>query len=161
MVTTRLGFLQGAMLVMRLGFVWGTGVLLVGCSGGNEGFTLPSGDAARGQAAFVAFRCYDCHRVAGVDLPLGEEPDQAIVELGGKVVRVRTYDELVTAIINPSHRLAQGYTPALVSKEGKSRMTVYNDVMTMAQLIDLVTFLQKHYELRSPVPTTYPVYYTP
>ncbi len=26
-------------------------------------------DAERGQAAFVAFRCYDCHRVSVVDLP--------------------------------------------------------------------------------------------
>ena len=135
--------------------------VLVGCSGGYEGFTLPAGDAARGQAAFVTFRCYDCHRVAGVDLPVGEAPDQAIVELGGKVDRVRTYDDLVTAIINPSHRLAQGYSPSLVAQEGKSRMTVYNDVMTVAQLIDLVTFLQGHYELRVPAPTSYPNYYTP
>ena len=135
--------------------------VLVGCSGKYEGFTLPSGDAARGQAAFVAFRCYDCHTVSGVELPAGEEPNQVIVELGGKVARVRTYDDLVTAIVNPSHRLAQGYSASLVAQDGKSRMTVYNDVMTVAQLIDLVTFLQKHYELRVPEPTTYPHYYSP
>jgi len=134
---------------------------LVGCSGKYEGFTLPPGDAARGQAAFVAFRCYDCHRVSGVELLVGEEPDQVIVELGGKVARVRTYDDLVTAIINPSHRLAQGYSTSLVAQDGKSRMTVYNDAMTVAQLIDLVTFLQGHYELRVPEPTTYPHYYMP
>jgi hypothetical protein len=139
----------------------GLGAFLVGCSSGYEGFTLPPGDAARGQAAFVAFRCYDCHRVAGVELPVGEERDQVIVELGGEVDRVRTYDDLVTAIINPSHRLAQGYTPSLVAQEGKSRMTVYNDVMTVSQLVDLVTFLQGHYELRAPDPTKYPNYYTP
>jgi hypothetical protein len=133
--------------------------VLMGCSGGYEGFTLPPGDAARGQAAFVDFRCYDCHRVAGVDLPVSEEPNQVVVELGGKVDRVRTYDDLVTAIINPSHRLAQGYTPNLVAEEGKSRMTVYNEVMTVAQLTDLVTFLEEHYELRTPDPTKYPVYY--
>lgn len=140
---------------------WLVVAVLVGCSGGYEGFTLPPGDAARGQAAFVAFRCYDCHTVSGVELPAGEERDQAIVELGGKVERVRTYDDLVTAIINPSHRLAQGYAPSLVAHEGKSRMTVYNDVMTVSQLIDLVTFLQSHYELRIPSPTTYPPYYMP
>jgi hypothetical protein len=40
-------------------------------------------------------------------------------------------------------------------------MTVYNDVMTVTQLINLVTFLQEHYELRPYQPTTYPEYITP
>lgn len=149
------------MSTTRLLAALGLGALLVGCSGTYEGFTLPPGDAARGQQAFIHFRCYDCHRVVGVDLPAAEETDQAIVELGGKVDRVRTYDDLVTAIINPSHRLAQGYTPSLVAHDGQSRMTVYNDVMTVSQLIDLVAFLQGHYELRVPEPTAYPTYYTP
>jgi len=146
---------------MNWWFVLGVGALLAGCSRGSDGFTLPPGDAARGRTVFVAFRCYDCHRVEGVDLPVGEEPNQVAVELGGKVDRVRTYDELVTAIINPSHRLAQGYTHDLVARDGKSRMTVYNDVMTISQLIDLVTFLQDHYELQVPDSTMYRNYYTP
>ncbi len=122
---------------------------------------MPPGDAARGQADFVKFRCYDCHRVAGVELPVAEEPNQAMVELGGKVTNLRTYDDLVTAIINPSHRLAQGYAPELVAKDGQSRMTVYNDVMTVSQLTDLVTFLQGRYELVTPESTRYPMYYGP
>jgi len=146
---------------IRLLATMGLGALLVGCASKYEGFTLPPGDATRGQETFVTFRCYDCHRVAGVELPAGEERDQVIVELGGEVDRVRTYDDLVTAIINPSHRLAQGYTPDLVAQEGKSRMTNYNDVMTVTQLTDLVTFLQGHYELRIPEPTAYPKYYGP
>jgi sulfur-oxidizing protein SoxX len=150
-----------AMGMTRLLVMLGLGWLMVGCSSKYEGFTLPPGDAARGQAAFVHFRCYDCHRVVGVELPVGEEPNQAIVELGGKVGRVRTYEDLVTAIINPSHRLAQGYSPSLVAQDGKSRMTNYNEVMTVAQLIDLVTFLQGHHHLRIPEPTKYPNYYMP
>lgn len=138
---------------------WGT--ILSGCSGGYEGFTLPPGDAERGKEAFVHFRCYDCHTVSGVDMPIGEQRDQAVVELGGDVERVRNYDDLVTAIINPSHRLAQGYSKTLVSQEGKSKMTVYNDVMTVSQLVDLVTFLQGTYKLRTPTPTPYPQYYGP
>jgi hypothetical protein len=67
----------------------------------------------------------------------------------------------VTAIINPSHRLAQGYAESLVAQEGKSKMTVYNDVMTVSQLIDLVTFLQGKYKLWTPPPTSYPHYYGP
>jgi hypothetical protein len=131
---------------------------LAGCASQDGGFTLPAGDAERGQTAFVKFRCFDCHHVEGVTLPPGEEPNQVIVKLGGEVTRKKTYADLVTGIINPSHRLASGYDPSLVAKDGKSRMTVYNDVMTVAELIDIVTFLQEHYELRPYEPTTYPKY---
>jgi hypothetical protein len=99
--------------------------------------------------------------VNGVELPAGEESNQVVVELGGEVDRVRKYGDLVTAIVNPSHRLAQGYTPDLVAHDGKSRMTVYNDVMTVSQLVDIVTFLQAHYKLRPYEPTPYPNYYGP
>jgi hypothetical protein len=133
-------------------------LFLVGCASGDEGFTLPAGDAERGQAAFLTFRCYDCHHIPGVDLPPAEEPDQVLVQLGGEVERPKTYAELVTGIINPSHRLAKGYATNMVADDGKSRMTVYNDVMTVAQLIDIVTFLQKHYELRPYEPTPYSEY---
>jgi L-cysteine S-thiosulfotransferase len=135
--------------------------LLVACLAGcakhdDTSYTLPPGNAERGQAAFIAFRCYDCHRVQGVELPVGEEPDQVVVELGSERNRIKTYGDLVTAIVNPSHNLAKGYTPSLVAQDGKSRMTVYNDVMTVAQLIDIVAFLQAHYELQPHTPTTYP-----
>jgi hypothetical protein len=131
---------------------------LAGCSAQDAGFTLPPGDAERGQAAFVKFRCFDCHQVEGVTLPPGEQPNQVVVQLGGKVDREKTYADLVTGIINPSHRLAPGYDPSLVAQDGQSRMTVYNDAMTVAQLIDIVTFLQQHYELRPYEPTPYPQY---
>ena len=131
---------------------------LAGCASKDGGFTLPAGDGERGQAAFVAFRCFDCHQVEGVSLPPSEEPNQVIVKLGGEVSREKSYADLVTGIINPSHRLATGYDPNLVAQDGKSRMTVYNDVMTVSQLIDIVTFLQQHYELRIHEPTSYPEY---
>lgn len=134
---------------------------LIGCASSDNKYTLPPGDTERGQTAFVTFRCFDCHRVLGVDLPPGEEPDQVMVELGGKVDHPKEYGDLVTAIVNPSHRLAKGYTPSLVADEGKSKMTVYNDVMTVTQLSDIVTFLQSHYELQPIEPTQYPDYYGP
>jgi sulfur-oxidizing protein SoxX len=145
------------MFATRVGVMLCLIACLAGCAKKDDmGYTLPSGNAERGQAAFVTFRCFDCHRVQGVELPVGEEPDQAVVELGGPVNRTRTYGDLVTGIINPSHNLAKGYTPSLVAQDGKSRMTVYNDVMTVSQLIDIVAFLQAHYELQPHTPTTYP-----
>src|SRR3990172_4502379 len=92
-------------------------VYLVGCASNDEGFTLPAGDAERGHAAFVTFRCFDCHQVHNVDLPAGEQPDQVVVKLGGEVTRAKTYSDLVTGIINPSHRLATGYAEAAVSDD--------------------------------------------
>ena len=149
-------------IALRLGIMLGMGALLVGCSGGYEEYTLcrqaTPRRARRILSSFVvtiatAWRVLSCRSA--------EEPNQAMVELGGKVTNLRTYDDLVTAIINPSHRLAKGYAPELVSKDGKSRMTVYNDVMTVSQLIDLVTFLQGRYELVTPESTRYPMCYGP
>jgi mono/diheme cytochrome c family protein len=140
----------------------GLTLFLTGCSEQRaDKFTLPKGDADRGKEVFLHFRCYDCHRVRGVDLPLGEEPGQVQVELGRREAQPHEYGDLVMAIINPSHRLAKGYTPILVSTDGKSRMTVYNDVMTVSQLIDVVAFLQSHYEIRPHEQSQYPDYYGP
>ena len=149
------------MVIMRFIAKLSLIICLAGCAPEDKEFSLPPGDAERGQAAFLKFRCYDCHRVHGVELPPGEEPNQVMVELGGEVERIRDYGDLVTAIVNPSHRLAKGYDTSLVANEGKSRMTVYNDVMTVSQLVDIVAFLQSHYQLRLYEPTPYPDYYAP
>jgi hypothetical protein len=85
-----------------------------------------------------------------MELPVVELADPPYVELGGKVTRVRTYGELVTAIINPSHKLADGYPVKEVSEDGKSKMTFYNGYMTVQQLIDIVMFLQPQYEVVVP-----------
>ena len=43
-----------------------------------------------------------------------------------------------------------------VETEGQSKMTNYNDILTVSQLIDLVAFLEAHYELEPYDPTEYP-----
>lgn len=80
------------------------------------------------------------------------------VELGGDVSRVKTYGQLVTAIINPSHKLAEGYPEEVVSEDGDSKMPVYNEVMTVQELIDIVAFLQPQYNVVVPK-YSYPMYY--
>lgn len=115
-----------------------------------KGFRLPDGDAAAGRETFLALQCHDCHRVDGVELPPPEEKGPVSVLLGGEVSRVKTYGELVTSIINPSHELARGYPAQAVSTDGESLMRTYNDVMTIQQLIDLVAFLQAQYEVVPP-----------
>jgi hypothetical protein len=56
----------------------------------------------------------------------------------------------VTAIINPSHKLADGYASEVVSEEGESNMYVYNRYMTVQELTDLVMYLQPHYDVVVP-----------
>ena len=127
-------------------------VLLAACDRdpmSERGFRLPEGNAMAGRETFQYMQCNQCHTIADETLPLvpGYEP---YVELGGQVTRVKTYGELVTSIINPSHKLAEGYAEELVSEGGESKMYVYNGYMTIQELIDLVAYLQPHYDVVVP-----------
>jgi mono/diheme cytochrome c family protein len=115
----------------------------------ERGFRLPDGNATAGRETFLYMHCNQCHTIEGEQLPpiAGFEP---FVELGGAVTRVKTYGELVTAIINPSHKLADGYAKDVVSDNGKSKMYVYNGFMTVQELTDIVMFLQPHYDVVPP-----------
>lgn len=123
----------------------------------EKGFSLPPGDAVAGREAFLYMHCHECHSIRDVELPAVPLADPPFVELGGKVSRVKTYGELLTAIINPSHKLAQGYPVEAVSNEGRSIMPNYNGFMTVQELIDIVMFLQPHYEVFVP-PYEYRIY---
>jgi L-cysteine S-thiosulfotransferase len=118
----------------------------------SAGFRLPDGEVERGKTAFMELKCYNCHTVSGVDLEVRGKEYAYLrsVVLGGETRRVRTYGELVTAIINPSHSLAVGYPKELITKNGQSAMDNFNDTLTVHQLIDLVAFLQSRYQLVPP-----------
>ena len=126
---------------------------LTGCEAdrmSEKGFSLPEGNALSGKEAFVYMHCHECHKIAGEELPTLAMADPPYVELGGQVTRVKTYGELVTAIINPSHKLAQGYPVELVTNDGASKMPLYNGYMTVQELIDIVAYLQPHYDVYVP-----------
>ena len=106
---------------------------------------LPNGDAARGEVLFVSLGCTGCHSVIGAELPEPVEAGPVTVLLGSRTAPRMSYGQLVTSIVNPSHRLSPRYRRNEVSQDGKSLMTTYNDVLTVTQLTDLVAFLQVHY----------------
>lgn len=116
----------------------------------EKGFSLPEGNAISGKEAFVYMHCHECHTVSGVELPALVRTEPPFVELGGKVSQVKTYGELVTAIINPSHKLASGYPLDVITNDGRSKMPVYNSYMTVQELIDIVAFLQPQYDVFVP-----------
>ena len=135
--------------LLALGFA-----LLSGCDRdpmSETGFRLPEGNAMAGREAFIYMQCNQCHTIAGEELPPVPEAEEPYVELGGPVTRVKTYGQLVTAIINPSHKLADGYAEEQVADEdGRSKMYVYNGYMTVQELIDVVMYLQPHYDVVVP-----------
>jgi len=131
---------------------------LTACDTGPKsarGFRLPDGDAAKGQEIFVELQCISCHRISGLELPAPQQAGPVTVILGGETQTIKTYGELVSSIINPSHKLILGYPEEEIAPQGKSLMTIYNDRMTVQQLIDLVAFLQSKYELVIPEYTYY------
>ena len=125
----------------------------------GRGLVLPQGDSVRGEAVFTSLYCSDCHRIAGrKDLDSDLEPLMTVT-LGGGTSRVSTYGELVTSVINPSHRISPRYYSPPFTEDGRSQMRVYNDVMTVAQLTDLVAFLQETYQLEPVVGPSYQSYF--
>jgi hypothetical protein len=125
--------------------------VLLGCEVGprsGRGLRLPAGDVARGAMAFSDLGCTRCHDVAGDPAPRVEDRARVIMVLGGEVTRVASYGELVTSIVNPSHRISRGIPREDAAEDGVSKMENFNDRMTVAQLIDLTQFLQSRYERR-------------
>ena len=134
-------------------------LILSGCGRdrmSEVGFSLPEGDIVQGRQAFMDLQCNQCHTIAGEELPRIPLADPPYVELGGTSTRVKTYGQLVTAIINPSHDLADGYPAEVVSEDGVSNMYNYNGYMTVQQLTDIVRFLQPYYKVTIPAYPMHP-----
>jgi hypothetical protein len=118
----------------------------------GTGFHLPQGDALRGRDAFIALACQSCHTVEGERPPL-TGPEAGSVILGGDTARVKTYGDLVTSIVNPSHEVARKYR----HRDSLMTYAYLNDVITVQQLIDIVAFLQDAYEV-VPLPVYWETY---
>ena len=117
-----------------------------------KGFSLPPGSAEIGEMVFQDYQCHSCHTVEGLEFDPIEgqilDTEQLRVALGGEKSDVQTYADLVTSIINPSHRIADGYArDEVTDQEGRSKMVYYNSVMTVEELVDLVTFLETRYSI--------------
>lgn len=127
-------------------------LLLPACANprSGAGFRLPAGDPEHGRQAFVDMKCNTCHRVANMDLGTPTIDPPVPVMLGGEVPHVKTDGELLTSIVNPSHRLAPSVREELVKVGGLSRMPDYGDALTVRQAINLVSFLQTRYTVVRP-----------
>jgi L-cysteine S-thiosulfotransferase len=131
-----------------------SGLLIVSCAPKEDsptGFILPPGDAMTGQTTFAALGCINCHKVDGVSFTGSDEiQSELIVTLGGKQPRVKTYGQLVTAIIHPNAAILKN-DERYMNTQGDSLMPDYTQLMTVQQMTDLVTFLAEHYDIDAPV----------
>ena len=125
--------------------------LLASCDMGpnsGRGFSLPEGNVDNGRATFVELECNACHSVGDIEHVAGREGPDINVKLGGRVTTVKTYGDLVTSVINPSHKTSRRFVKQDIATEGgELEMVVYNEIMTVQQLVDLVTYLESNYEI--------------
>lgn len=132
------------------------GLFISSCNEQARGFALPAGDIEEGKATYKRLACNTCHSISEIEWKGGS--DSLKIHLGGEVPKKKSYGDLVTSVINPSHKIAQRYKQKTVTEEGLSKMKNYNEVMTVQELIDLVTFLQTEYKVTIPSTDYYPYY---
>lgn len=144
--------------IRKFGWFLFAALILASCQPESKGFVLPPGDAVKGKKLFVQLSCNDCHSIADIKWN-GPGDNYPEVRLGGDVTQLKTYGELVTSVINPSHKISQR---ALADSRwlihgDSSKMETYhfNDFVTVSELVDIVAFLQSEYKLVQPV-NTYP-----
>ena len=134
-------------------------LVLASCEFGpntGRGFSLPEGSVDAGRTTFIELECNSCHSVGDIERIAGREKLDINVPLGGSVATVKTYGDLVTSIINPSHKISRRYSKqGLVTGDGKSSMIVYNEIMSVQQLVDMVTYLESNYILTPVTRTSY------
>jgi cytochrome c2 len=137
----------------------GIGVcFLMACNREAPGFALPEGDIENGKFAYTQLSCNQCHSVADIAWAGSASGDQIDIKLGGEVSKIKTYANLVTSIINPSHSIDRKYLEEPYASNGESRMRKYNEFMTVQDLVDIVTYLQSEYKVIAPENDYYPVF---
>lgn len=135
------------------------GILLAGifsltsCREQARGFVLPEGNVEAGRQLFATMRCVECHSIGTTAWVGTGRADDPHVRLGGDVTKLKSYGELVTSVINPSHKISQkavADSTWMMGEHSKMEAYDYNKVLTVQQLIDLVAFLQSEYNLVVP-----------
>ncbi len=109
---------------------------------------IPQGNIARGETVFLEQRCYRCHTLEGRELPDFDLPAKLKIHLGGSTHLLWNRDEFGRAILNPKHIVAPQYQAVMIQAGDKagaqeSPMPNFNTLLSVADLIDLATFLDE------------------
>jgi mono/diheme cytochrome c family protein len=99
-------------------------------------FRLPPGDARRGREAFARLECYRCHRLRGEPFPAPSAPGPELTGMGGQ----HPAGYMAESILNPNAVIVDG--PGYTGSDGLSTMPDYRDALRVAELLDLVAYLE-------------------
>jgi mono/diheme cytochrome c family protein len=101
-------------------------------------FSLPDGDAAQGEAAFMKMRCFTCH------VSRAKVPDAPTVAMGKGPTLGHGYAKLPKEYLAESiiraHKVV--VAPGYEMRGDAAGMGNYNYFMTVEELIDLVAYLR-------------------
>ena len=119
---------------------------LIHADEGAKRSMIPKGDPTRGETVFLDQGCYRCHTLENRELPDFDLPAKLKIHLGGSAHALWNRDEFGRAILNPEHVVAPQYQAIMIqagdAKGAKeSPMPNFNTILTVADLIDLATFL--------------------
>ncbi len=124
-------------------------------------FALPGGDPMKGRQVFVDLECFKCHAIQGENFPVpGGDAKNVGPELTGMGGQ-HPPEYFAESILAPNAVILDG--PGFSGPDGKSIMPSYADSLSVAQLIDLVAFLQSltaggHAHAAAPAEKTTEVY---
>lgn len=113
-----------------------------------EVFIPPGGDPAQGRVVFVKFDCHECHSIPGIEMPPRVTETPVDMMLSRRMYQVRDFGGLMTAILYPSHAVSPKIVGALKAagqNPDNLKMPVFADEMTVAELVDLLAFLDHEY----------------
>ena len=115
----------------------------------KKGFRFPGGDSVAGKETFVSLNCVQCHTVSKVSLPEVKGSRRLELMLADEIRFVKSYEDLIIAITNPKHVVAEQYRAILTNEELHGSieplMPDLTADMSARQLMDLVAFLDAAY----------------
>jgi len=117
-------------------------------------FTLPEGNPAAGEKAFVKMQCFSCHAVTGktftnTDVQPGDIGPEftagyAKLSAGYLAESIINFNRFIPhANFRVSYMSLEAFKPAGEAEyPTNSRMANYNEIMTVQEMIDIVAFLK-------------------
>jgi putative copper resistance protein D len=99
-------------------------------------FRLPGGDAERGRAVFARLECFRCHRLRGESYLAPSAAGPELTGIGGH--HPAAY--IAESIVNPNAVIVAG--PGYTGPDGRSTMPDYRERLSVADLEDLVAYLE-------------------
>jgi uncharacterized protein involved in high-affinity Fe2+ transport len=102
-------------------------------------FSVPPGDAGRGRELFRELECYKCHEIKTEKFPAPSDGKYTGPELTG-MGAVHPSEYIAESIVFPNAVIVD--EPGTTGPDGLSLMPSYADSLSVAQWLDLVTYLK-------------------